>query len=625
MRHIICIALLIPTILFANTPVNTIAEVVKIRGDVSQLSPGAQIARAVVLGDKFLEDTSILTGAKSFIKIKFVDNSELNIGPDSKIVITEMKKDTVGIISLLKGRIRTEVFKDSAKPNANKFFIKTRTAALGVRGTDFQTIYNPDNKMTSLLTYRGEVAMAKVDETTYKKLEQTTVNTVERDETTKVPEIKKTTIKHFDEVEELNKVLKNKGAVLVPAGQNAFSSDSLKKTSLPVKISPVQLEALYKNQDFQEKSVANLNLQSATDAIFKPTLKVGNQVAPAEGLFNEKTGDFAPKSGGFIDLNTGLYVAPNSDAKFDAKTGVYMASKIGDIDADTGQYVAPKGLILDAKKGFILAEDEGDSKVEKKPELLALKQDLNQNIARDIVVGGEAVQAQQLSNINEKFIRDRLSFSVWSMDQNIKSNKDSSAGPYLELNSKGSVRFQFDWQMATNNRFSPLIGIDYSIVNYKDEAVKGVTQGSEKLLGLSYGVQYAITRNINLFSKLGLQQENYLDQITTGNINTYNLKKIVITRITIGANAEFWRSQKWSLDGNVGAIVTFRKGINNLVINPGGGFNLAAMPKYKLSEKSWLGLGIKIENQYQKIENAIGVNREDRNTKGLELKYITEF
>ncbi|MDD4973500.1 MAG: FecR domain-containing protein [Bacteriovorax sp.] len=624
MRHIICIALLIPTILFANTPSNTIAEVVKIRGEATQLSPGARLARVVILGDKFVEDTSILTGAKSFIKIKLIDNSEINLGPESKIVISEMKKNSVGIISLLKGRIRTEVEKDSAKPNSNKFFVKTRTAALGVRGTDFQTIYNPENKMTSLLTYRGEVAMAKVDETTYKNLEESKVLTVERDELTKVPEIKKAKIKQFDEIEELNKVLKSKGAVLVPSGQNAFSSDSLKKTSLPVKISPVQLEALYKNQDFQEKSVSNLNLQSATDAIFKPTLKVANQVAPAEGLYNEKTGDFAPKAGGFIDLNTGLYVAPTNDAKLDAKSGVYVASKIGDIDADTGQYIAPKGLILDAKKGFILAEGEGDSKVEKRPELLALRQDLNHSIAKDIVVGGLEEEAEKSFNINEKFIRDRVSFSLWTMNQNITANKNSNNASFLELNSSGSVRFQFEWQMATNNRFSPLVGIDYGIVKFKDQAIKGVTQASDKLLGLSYGIQYAATKNINFYSKLGLHQEHYLDQTASGN-NAYTLRKVVLTRLSLGANAEFWRLKKWSMDGSAGGVFTFRKGINNLVIHEGAGVILELLPKYKLSEQKWLGLGIKIENQFQRVASSVGVNRQDRNTGGVELKYISDF
>ena len=45
----------------------------------------------------------------------------------------------------------------------SKFFIKTRTAALGVRGTEFQTMYQPDAMRTGLLTFKGEVAIKKIE------------------------------------------------------------------------------------------------------------------------------------------------------------------------------------------------------------------------------------------------------------------------------------------------------------------------------------------------------------------------------------------------------------------------------------------------------------------------------
>ncbi len=611
---------LIPSILFAATQGNPIAEVVKIRGEATQLSPGAHLARAVALGDKFIEDTSIVTGPKSFLKIKFIDNSELNVGPESKIVISEMKKDSVGIISLLKGRIRTEVEKD-ANPHGNKFFIKTRTAALGVRGTDFQTIYNPENKMTSLLTYKGEVAMAKVDEKTYQRLEDAPSKVVVRDEVTKTPEIKEVPAKKLDEVSELNKILNSKSTVLVPPGQNSFSSDSLKKASLPVKISPVQLEALYRNQDFKEKSAENLNLKSAEEtAGLKPTLKVAEQKAPAEGLYNAKTGDFAPKSGGFIDLATGLYVAPDKDAKLDEKSGVYVAKKTGEIDADTGQYVAPKGLILDAKKGFVL---EGDA--EKKPELLALKEDLNKDIAKDIVVGGEALFQEPPFNINEKFIRDRIVLSVWGLHQSINSNGNSNGMNHMGIDSKSSVRFGLDWQMSTNNRFSPTVGVDYSILDFGGKM--GINQTSKKLFSLRFGTLYALSKNVNLYANIGLHQDHYLDQVinTGGFFSSFELKKIVTTRISAGANAEFWRSRKWSLDASLGGVFIFRKRINNFVTEPGGGIAFEVLPKYNIADNKWIGLGLSVENLHQNVSGNGGRSSMDRKSDGLELKYISDF
>lgn len=611
------ITLLVPSLCSSETKGPFIAEVVRIRGEATQLSPGAHLARAVAIGDKFVEDTSIVTGPKSFLKIKFVDNSEMNVGPESKIVIAEMKKESPGVISLLKGRIRTEVKKEADAPAANKFYIKTRTAAMGVRGTDFQTIYNPDNKMTSLLTYKGEVAMARVDEKTYEKLEGVEEPTKEiaRNEVTKDVEVVEVPGKKVDEIKELDKILKSKQTVVVPPGQNSFASESLKKASLPVKISPVQLEVLYKNAEFQEKTAANVSTVSEAEKAIKPTLKVAEQTAPIEGVFNEKTGDFAPKAGGFIDLNTGLYVAPDPGAKLDKEKGVYVSEKVGDIDADTGQYVAPKGLVLDAKKGFVLA-----SEAEKKPELLALREDLNKTIAKDIVVKDED-EAELPFNIEEKFIRDRITLSVWGLDQQIEMNANRNGVPYVGLNSKSSARFGFSWNMASTNRFSPMIDFDYGIVDFHGERA---TQLSKKTFGLSFGMQYALSRKVNLFSKVGLHQEHYVDETQ---LFTYDLKKITLTRITLGANAEFWKGRRWSLDAMAAGMFTFRKKINNLIIRNGAGIQLELTPKFALSDHSWLGLGLKVEDQLQRIEGSRtgAQNKHERNTSGLILKFLSDI
>lgn len=608
---------LLPAFCFAETKGPFIAEVVRIRGEATQLSPGAHSARAVAIGDKFVEDTSIVTGAKSFLKIRFVDSSEMNVGPESKIVIAEMKKEAPGVISLLKGRIRTEVKKEAEAPSANKFYIKTRTAAMGVRGTDFQTIYNPENKMTSLLTYKGEVAMARVDEKTYEKLEgvEEPTKEISRNEVTKDVEVVEVPGKKVDEVKELDKLLKSNQTVLVPPGQNSFASESLKKASLPVKISPVQLEVLYKNAEFQEKSAANINAASESDKAIKTTLKVAEQTAPLEGVFNEKTGDFAPKAGGFIDVNTGLYVAPPASAKLDKEKGVYVSEKVGDFDADTGQYVAPKGLVLDAKKGFVLA-----SEAEKKPELLALREDMNKTIAKDIVVKDEE-ETELPFNIEEKFIRDRLTLSVWGLDQQIELNANRNGVPYVDLNSKSAVRFGFSWNMASSNRFSPLIDFDYGVIDFHGERA---TQLSKKTFALAFGTQYALSKKVNLFSKIGLHQEHYTDETQ---LNTYDLKKVTLTRLTLGANAEFWKGRKWSLDASGAAMFTFRKKINTLIIRNGTGVQLDLTPKFALSDHSWLGLGLKVENQLHRIEGSVGGadNKQRRNSSGFVLKFMTDI
>ncbi|MCR9204447.1 MAG: FecR domain-containing protein, partial [Halobacteriovoraceae bacterium] len=136
-----------------------VAEVSLLRGKVSQLAPGERLARTLKVGDKVREDTSILTGDKSFVQIKYDDGSRTSLGPNSKIVVVKMDKKGNGVLNLLKGRVRNNVKQDYE--GKKKFYVRTRNAALGVRGTEFETIYNSDSNLTSLLTYKGEVAMVK--------------------------------------------------------------------------------------------------------------------------------------------------------------------------------------------------------------------------------------------------------------------------------------------------------------------------------------------------------------------------------------------------------------------------------------------------------------------------------
>lgn len=603
------VTLLLSSPLFAaKTP---IASVAKIRGTVTKLLPGALQATVLEAGEQLPEDTSIVTGPKSFVKIVFIDKSELNMGPESKIVISEMNpSDQVGIISLLKGRIRTEVEK-SQKPNSqnqNKFYIRTRTAALGVRGTDFQTIYNPENRMTSLLTYKGAVAMAKVDENTHQRFE-TSETKVVRDDVTKATEIQKIPGKIIDEKTELKKVLASNDVVIVPPGQSSFSSQALKKSSLPVKISPVQLNALYKNTEFNEKNLVNLK-PADMDKEVGPLIAVAPQSAPADGLYNAKNGDFAPRAGGFIDEVTGLYVAPEAGSTFDSKNGVYVSGKSGEIDADTGQYVAPKGLILDAQKGFVVEKN-----AEVKPELLALREDLNKSIARDVVVGdldGEVVIAAK--TLREKFIRDHLSFMLAMGGEKIKVNDG------MDMDADKPYKFNVEWQIASTNRFAPILGLSYESTEFDDLSNRGFSQDSKAQFDMTVGLKYALTNRVDLVSKLVLDQSLYAVQ-TSVSPDVFNLNRIVITKINLGAMAELMRSNRFSLNAEFFANMGFRKRFNNAVVSGISGFSFKLMPQYALDEKRSLAFGFVMENESAKVGTGLVTNDTKREKRALELKY----
>lgn len=597
-----------------QTPV---ASVVKIRGMVTKLLPGAMEATMVAEGDQLQEDTSIVTGAKSFVKIKFIDKSELNMGPESKIVISEMKSDSAGVISLLKGRIRTEVEKISKDQNQgkNKFYIRTRTAAMGVRGTDFQTIYNPDNRMTSLLTYRGAVALTKVDEHTHQRFESGTTEVV-RSDINKAPEIKKIPGKLIDEKVEMEKLLSQNDTVIVPPGQNAFSSNALKKSSLPVKISPVQLNVLYKNREFEEKNLVNLKSGVEASAVKMEVAQAPQKAAP-EGVYNAKTGDFAPRAGGLIDLETGLYIAPEDGSSFDEKNGVYVSKKSGDFDADTGQYVAPKGLILDAKKGFILEKN-----AEIKPELLAMREDMNKSIARDVVVGdldGEVVLAAR--TLKEKFIRDHVSFSLGFFKDELETNNSTYS---QTQESDFGLGFNLEWQLTSTNRFAPFLGLSYNPVKYKNLSGLGYIQDSKALIDVALGLKYALTNRVDLISKIVLDQSHY-SVLLQQNPDVYAYRRVVVTKLNLGGDVELLRSNNFSLNTEAFANLGFHKKFNNVKVSKISGLSLKLSPEYALDEKRTLSAGAMLKQEKSTVTDTLVVNELKRNSLVLELGFTQAF
>lgn len=584
---------------------NPIAEVIKVRGDVSQLAPGAMAAKSIAIGDKLSEDTSVLTGPSSFIKIKFLDNSEVNLGPESKIVISEMKKNEPGVISLLKGKIRTEVEK-SNNTNTNKFFIKTRTAAMGVRGTDFQTIYNPENKVTSLLTYKGEVAMSKINDEQYRKIENGTSQIkVERNAVDNTVETVKSN-ELTNESTELNKILAEKNTVLVPPGQNSIASDALKKATLPVKISPAQLNVLYKNADFNEKD--DKNLKKIDEKELKLELKSANQKAPLEGYKNEATGDFAPKAGGYIDMKTGLYVAPLPDSKFDPKLGVYVSESVGNVDKDTGAYIAPAGYKLDATKGFILDGNKDD------PKLVAFKDDLNKNaIARDSVVLTE-VSAEHLYNINEKYIRDEISIELLTGTQKVKFDGVQSNTYSAD---KDNFHLGVEWKIASLERMRSLLGAEIANINYKKSIPQNFTLESRKLFNVYFGGMYAINRYFDLFSKVGLYQDQYFNLASSSN----SIVRIVTTKLTLGVHSQFFEDSKFPVDLDLWGMTNFTKRLNNLKVKNGSGIGLQALVNYKLNDRRKLGVGLFSDQISNKVVGDSFSNDSTRTNSGLKIKF----
>ena len=373
----------------ASTP--TTATVKVVRGKVTKLLPGSFNATQVKKGDILPEDTSLVTKKKSFVRVIFSDKSSMNLGPESKIVINKMPKKEATMVNLLTGMIKAKVNKNVKKKSKTKMVVRTKTAVMGVRGTQFQTTYNPANEATSLVTVEGKVAMVKAKHVPKKILAKTEVKDHYSEPAKKVSTeaakkgAKETAKKAVSDgivvdndalrPEEVDKIFEaSEKVVEVPAGRYSGVIESVEKPTVPVKIAPKQYDAIAESMGSKTRAK---DVMKVTDADPKP-----------EGFENTATGDFAPKAGGIIDFKTGIYVPPVAEAKLDAETGTYEATKeIGKI-SKSGNYIPPKGIKIDPKRGFVL--DRKQSKkiamAGKKEEVQQTLEKLNTQVKKPIVV-----------------------------------------------------------------------------------------------------------------------------------------------------------------------------------------------------------------------------------------------
>lgn len=317
-----------------------IAEVTFVRGNVT--SSGAKVTK----GQKINEGDVINTEKRSIAKLKFQDNTRLTIAPKSSMKVAKFEKGKPGLVSLLKGKIRAEVKKGNN--GKEKLFVKTPSAAMGVRGTKLDAIYNPATNKSSVITYTGFVAFKQI-----------------------APNV-------GNDLAGLSNALRSNDAVAVRPGLFSSTDTKLGRSTIPVKINPVQLSTLSKNDNFQDSGNKKTEVKrSHLPPGLNPNLFIndnssfaqevgGNEinvetnvsdVPPPEGFFNAGTNEFAPPAGGYVSPN-GDYIAPApGKSYFDPVAQVYVpTTDFGSVDPATGNYLPPEGFALTATGEFVKSD-----------------------------------------------------------------------------------------------------------------------------------------------------------------------------------------------------------------------------------------------------------------------------
>ncbi len=361
-KFLISASLLFALVSFEISAADNVAKVIVMRGMVkAKLADGSIID---VKADQSLpEGATVQTADKSFVKLMFIDKSQMNLGPNSQMVINAFPKKEAGIITLVKGQIRSQVTKDYMEmddKSKSKLYIKTKTAAMGIRGTDFQVNYNPENQNTALITFEGKVVMAHIG--------------------------KDSRSNNFDQ-QNLERVISSDKAVMVTMGQiSAVNLNVAERAMIPTKLGTKQMEALKDNEtglketNAAEESVKQFRnpippgadgatFSNSTGALNNEVEKMGmdsrvlgagaDKVTSAEGYFNVNTGEYKLPAGSIVDLATVNIIPPPVNAVFDNNSGTYVVPEsFGKIDKSTGEYKAPIGLSLGADGKFTVTDPE---------------------------------------------------------------------------------------------------------------------------------------------------------------------------------------------------------------------------------------------------------------------------
>lgn len=311
-----------------------VAVVKLIRGDVNLLTLGKTTKLAV---DEWVEEGAVVkTADKSFVKLVFIDKSQMNVGPNSEMKIESFSGKDSGVIDLVKGKIRSQVTKDYLQidRNKSKMFIKTNNAVMGVRGTDFMISTN--GQTSAVVLFEGEVVFNKLDNPNMLNT-NSLENVVDRGVRMHPGEFS---------------VAEQRGRPTEPALLNVQQREHLEKNdSFDSNRGPSN-----NNKDGEAQSVVPEGLGGSVVSNTSGTIK--KEVVEAVGPAGQPTGTISsenpdgyvkgdvikPANGSFLHVESGVIIPPAPNAILDQNTNTYVAGSGNGTVAINGDYVPPSNI-----------------------------------------------------------------------------------------------------------------------------------------------------------------------------------------------------------------------------------------------------------------------------------------
>lgn len=341
----ILFSFLLLTSLFTTTAwaAKKVAIVKVLKGDVDVLTLGRTSKLKV---EDWVEDGSVVkTSEKSFVKLVFIDKSQMNIGPSSEMKIEKFGEKDAGVIDLVKGKIRSQVTKDYLQmdKNKSKLFIKTPNAVMGVRGTDF--LISTNGRTTSTVLFEGAIAFNRLEN-------RGELNTGRLES------------------------IVDRGVSIMP-GEFSVADRVHPLPTVPAVLNVNQREALEKNANFDsDRTPGNSSGKAADKSVVPPgltgeavsnnTSALKTEIKVAEGpVANASTaqgyvnGDsIKPTNGAYLHVDSGVIIAPPPGSVYDPNTNTYIPSGTAGSVSGSGDYVPPTNVEITGDGKVLVASTD---------------------------------------------------------------------------------------------------------------------------------------------------------------------------------------------------------------------------------------------------------------------------
>ena len=328
-----------------------VAIVKFVRGDVKVQDPDKGLI-SVKRGVWIKEGSTIKTGARSVAKLSFIDKSTMNVGPNSEMKVEKFAKDEAGVIEVLSGKIRSQVSKNymDMKKGKSKLFVKSKSAVMGIRGTDFIFSTNKKNGHSSAVLFEGSVFFNKHDG-------------------------------RGRSASALEKIVDS--GVRIKPGQFSIADPKMNKPTYPAKLDSRQFRALSKNTTIdldnskKKSKVQNIVPKGLSGSIISSDAKdlkeeIKNNLN-IDVKYKKKEFNLDIASGGNIDgyikpadgsplhIESASVLPVSCKSTFDSNTGEWRSQEFG-IDA-SGAIVPPEGYAITDEGQLIKEDASGQTKV----------------------------------------------------------------------------------------------------------------------------------------------------------------------------------------------------------------------------------------------------------------------